>query len=112
MRDNDFRMWLLDGGGGYHPSEKAIRNYYIPELLKVEEAEGDLDEICLAQEGLEDLWNLYKYSKEDARAGRANPTNMKMHSALLLSDLRKFRSRINQYKQFCERHPPAPIKAD
>ncbi len=115
MREQEFKEWLLNGQDTWNPSEDTIRIHYIPNLLKVEDAEGDLDVVCKNEDGLEGLWNRYEYTEERAIAdwgrlaidGSQNPVNMRMHPALLLSHLTTYRSRINQYKAFCEQHPPA-----
>ncbi len=110
MREADFTRWMQetrDARGSDKPNNASIARYIV-ELGHVETAHNsDLDQICRDQDGLEYLWNLYKYSKQDARNGRANPTPMDIHPAVLLSDLRKYRSRINQYKEFCIARPPA-----
>ncbi len=120
MREQEFTRWMQetrDARGSTTPNNASIARY-IGELGHVETAHNsDLDQICRDQGGLTTLWNLYKYSKQDARnawdrmaagnRGNPNPTPMDIHPAQLLADLRKYRSRINQYKKFCIARPPA-----
>ncbi len=102
-----FREWLegLTGREGALSATAVTR--YIREISEVEDAEGNLDEI-FKQVGLRTLWNEYHYTEEQAINdwgvlavdGSENPTRMRMHPALLLAELRKYRSRIKEYSTF------------
>ncbi len=111
QRFKDFTTWMIKESK-YKVDERDIKAAYKSDLLKIELAEGKLDKIFIEKGELKTLWNLYKYSSRDARRSRPNPTNMAIDHSQLLADLRTYRSRINQYRQFCEKYPPALIKAD
>ena len=75
---------------------------YIRQLEEVTDAEGvDLD-TEFELNGLVRLYELYKYWARHARADLPNPTQMDIHAGELVRELTKYRSRIRQYKEFCE----------
>ncbi len=117
MRYEDFAEWLENGEHKWNPKPDAIQRY-IGELETVVAAEGDLDD-KFGDGELEGIFNKYEYTQEDAMANWGkeetaeepiNPTKLKMHPALLLRDLTKFRSRINQYMAFCKHEEAKRLK--
>ncbi len=100
-----FVRWMVDVSE-YTDDEPDVRGY-VRQLGEVEQAErinpdGNFLDDEFRLNGLVRLYELYKYWAKDARVGRPNPTQMILHDGELVRELTKYRSRINQYKQFCE----------
>ncbi len=107
QREIKFRDWMdkrkTNAGIDYEP--KTI-NTHVSDLCRIEKAEKiDLDEEFKANR-LKRLIDLYTYSADDARADLPNPTNLKTTSKSLYGFLSAYKSQINKYREFCEKHPP------
>ncbi len=103
MREQKFRKWLENWEkprGGLLNQDNL--NFYVNAIRHVETAENiDLDDV-FQKDGFASLFQLYKYSAQDERDNRPNPTNIKGIDYRLRSAISDIRSGLNHYKRFCE----------
>jgi hypothetical protein len=89
-----FQSWLEQR---YPPGGTAATRFN--NCKRVEEAHGDLDE-HYDQDRMTSLVKCLKYSTDDKRAGRANPSNIRLDNCDLYNNLAMYRSAINLYREF------------
>ncbi len=113
-RADDFLKWMRTESK-YRASVKSVKGY-INQLKRVELASGvDLDEEFKKDE-MANLLERYTHEAAHARATRPIATFLIttilipilafIETGIAVRDVTRRKSRINQYKKFCEKHPP------
>ncbi len=111
MREQEFKEWFgtIKNRNG-KPFDENNVYFYVNAARHAERAEGiDLDDE-FQKDGLASLYQTYKYSAQDDRDKRPNPTKMKGIDTRLLSALSDIRSALNHYRKFCLSAGDAPIQ--
>ena len=106
MRIPEFTTWLenwIKPRGGH--LSKGNFNFYLKRTRKVEEAQGINLDKEFRKDKMTGLYDSYKYSMQDERDKRPNPTNLKINTRLYAA-LSDTRTALNHYRRFCEKHPP------
>ncbi len=111
MRTDEFRTWLQNWET---PNGGALRqgnlNFYINSIATIERVEGlDID-AEFQKDGLASLFQLYKYSADDERNNRPNPTKLQINAHSPRGTISDFRSALNHYRRFCLGGSDAPIQ--
>ena len=96
MREHDFRVWMDESGNA--PSTTQTRTSGI---RRVERDEGiDVDEE-FQKDGMKSLLELFRYTSNDTRANRPNPTKLKIATESLQRDISWFAGHLRKYRDFC-----------
>ena len=94
MQEDKYRQWLVDGGRNNLGSASGYLSY----ARRIEEAYGDLDELYDGDRFVK-LLATFKYTKSDERAGRENPTKIKINKNVY-SYLSDYRAVLKSYSRF------------
>ncbi|WP_267911609.1 AAA family ATPase [Devosia rhizoryzae] len=92
MRENEFRHWLT--GRGHDAGTVSTQ---IARAKRLDQAYGDLDLLDAGE--LSGLQNQLAYSRDDERAGRANPARFDIDGNIY-NNLASYRSTLENYRQF------------
>lgn len=92
MRDEDFREWLVKRGG----ATGTVRAY-VTDARRVEKRYDDLDALY-AKDRLEELIKLLRYTAEDERDGKPNPSKIEIRGKL--TSLAGYRNAVKRYQEF------------
>ena len=92
MREEDFREWLVERGG----ATGTVRAY-VTDARRVEKHYEDLDSLY-AKDHLEELIKVLRYTAEDEREGKPNPSKIEIRGKL--TSLAGYRNAVKRYQEF------------